>query len=86
MNNENKRLADYEILRNWINTIPLGEYEKVFARLLEVCLVSKYTFANWRYGRCRIPESGKRDINEVTKEISGIEIFTIALPGTKAEA
>lgn len=78
--------SDDEILRHWLDTIPYGEYNKVVALLVERCLINKYTFANWRYGRCRIPASGKRDINSVTLEISGKEIFTIVSPETTLKA
>lgn len=75
-----KRHTDDEILRRWLETIPRGEYNSVIAKLLAACLVSHSTFRNWRYGNCRIPDAGKRDINTVTREVSGIEIFTIVKP------
>lgn len=73
-------LTDAEILRQWLDSVPRGEYVKVKSRIREVCLISKPTFANWIYGRCRIPEAGKRDINKVAQEVSGKEIFTITTP------
>lgn len=82
MQNEIKHLTDAKILRHWLDySVPRGEYNKLKKRLVEECLVSASTFKNWLYGKCRIPESGKRDINRVTLEYSGTEIFTIAKPG-----
>lgn len=82
MQTEIKCRTDAEILRHWLDySVPRGEYNKQKMRLVEECLVSASTFKNWLYGKCRIPEAGKRDINRVTLEYSGIEIFTIAKPG-----
>ena len=85
MKNGIKHLTDDETLRHWLDTIPRGEYNKVIAKLVASCLVSRSTFRNWRYGNCRIPDAGKRDINAVTREVSGVEIFTIAKPETTTE-
>ena len=65
-----KRHTDDEILRRWLDTIPHGDYNKVISKLVDACLISRSTFRNWRYGNCRIPASGKRDINIVTREVS----------------
>lgn len=85
MKSEKNTAKDSLILRNWLDTVPYGDYAKIIKLLTERCLVNITTFRNWRYGRCRIPESGKRDINNVTLEISGIEIFKIAKPEEMAE-
>lgn len=85
MQNDNNHLTDGQILRDYLAKVPSGIVNKVVARMVEHCLVTKYVFANWRYDRCRIPLSGKRDINTITREVSGIEIFTIAKPGEAAE-
>lgn len=86
MQTEIKHRTDAEILRHWLDySVPRGEYNKQKKRLVEECLVSASTFKNWLYGKCRIPESGKRDINRVTLEYSGIKIFTIAKPGGISE-
>lgn len=78
---KNLSTSNDEILRRWLASIPMGIYRSTIDRILEKCLISKSTFANWRYGNCRIPLSGQRDINEVAREISGRDIFTIAYPG-----
>lgn len=83
--NENSRLADAKKLRCWLDTIPRGEYNNVKRKLVEACLVPISTFNNWRYGNCRIPEAGKRDIDKVALEVSGIELFKIAKPGGDSE-
>lgn len=83
--NEIKHLTDAEILRQWLDSVPRGDYNKQKQRLVEECLVSVSTFKNWLYGKCRIPEAGKRDINRVTLEYSGFRIFTIAKPGGISE-
>lgn len=81
MKSGNKFLTDAEKLRHWLDfSIPRGEYGKMKRHLAQECLVSDNTFKNWLYGQSRMPESAKRDINRVTMEYSGKEIFTIAKP------
>ena len=75
-----KIASEAQILRNWLDSIPRSGYNAVISKLVERCMIPKTTYQNWRYGRCRIPEAGKRDINSLTKEISGIEIFKLAFP------
>ena len=72
-------------MRCWLDTIPRGEYNNVKRKLVEACLVPMSTLKNWIYGNCRIREAGKRDINKVTLEVSGIELFKIAKPGGNSE-
>ena len=75
---ENKsKLSDDEILRNWISTIPVGRYAGVVDDILDTCMISRDTFKNWRYGRCRIPAAGKRDLNIISQKISGVDIFDV---------
>lgn len=78
--NEINSLSDSEILRVWLKTVPYGEYNAVKEMIVDECLIKRTTFHNWLYGKCRIPLSGKRDINRVTMKVSGIEIYTIAKP------
>jgi hypothetical protein len=86
MEDSNKPLTDSEKLRNWLDfSVPRGEYNNIKARLVSECLVSVFTFNNWLYGKCRIPNAGKRDINRVTMEITGTEIFTNSQTGGQSE-
>lgn len=78
---EKKSAHTSEILRAWLSGIPVGDYRTVIDMILKKCLISPTTFNNWRYGRCRIPLSGQRDLNELALEISGKTIFTIDFPG-----
>lgn len=83
--NREKIENDAKIIRNWLESIPYGQYNDVVSKLVERCMINKTTFRNWRYGNCRIPLSGKRDINSLSKEISGIEIFNLAVAGNGSE-
>lgn len=56
---------DAEKLRAFLNSVPYGELRAVVAALQKACMVPAYTLANWRSGRCRIPELHKAKINEV---------------------
>ena len=80
MKKENKHHSDDEILRGWLESVPYRSYNKTRHLLVARCNVSRSTFDNWYYGRCRIPGSAKVLINSVTMQISGEEIFTIAQP------
>ncbi len=75
-----------EILKNWFLTIRPIDRKQVFKRLYEETLASPTTLNNWRYGSARIPLAAMRDINKVTKEYSGYEIFEIVRPEASAEA
>lgn len=78
MQSKIKHYSDAELLRHWLDfNVSRGDYNNVKRRLVEECLVTMATFNNWLYGRCRIPHPGKRDINRVTLELSGKEIFPI---------
>lgn len=80
-NGKEKRKFESAILRNWLNrSVSREAYPDVKKRLARECLVRSSSFHNWLYGYCNIPLAAKRDINRVTMEISGREIFTIVYP------
>lgn len=82
---ENKQPTDGQILRDWLASVPFGEYNKMKDRLVSVCMIDRSKLANWLYDRARIPALHKTAINAVTREVSGIEIFPIATPEATAE-
>lgn len=75
-NNEN----DSVVLKSFLYRIPYGQYNAMVTKLVQACLVSKYTFNNWRNGACRIPLAAKRDMNEVSLALYGEKIFPQAPP------
>lgn len=75
MENDKKMPTDAEKLRDFMHSVPYGKYNNVRRRMVEACLVPVTTFNNWVFGRCRIPELAKREINTITVEITGREIF-----------
>ncbi len=72
-----KRLTDGQILRDWLNSVPYGEYNVVRARMVAECMVKKQIFANWLYGISRIPTLAKSVINSVARNYNGTTIFNI---------
>ncbi len=58
-------LQDGERLRDYLNSVPYGEYRSVVNRILEVCMIDFVTFSNWRSGKCRIPKLHKSAINSI---------------------
>lgn len=84
--NDIKPQTPNDILRNWLNSLPHKAYQKVKLRLAEECLVPMHTLNNWIYGKCVIRPASQRDINRVSIEITGNELFTITNPGVKSKA
>lgn len=66
-----EKLSDSQILNDWLNTIPMGEYKCVQDRIINECKITKFTFYNWTSGKCRIPELAKDKI----LVIAGKQIF-----------
>ncbi len=64
---------DSEALSDFLSSFD-NRYERLLAqeRICKECLVPAYTFHNWKYGLCRIPELHKRKI----EEIFGKKIFS----------
>lgn len=85
-NKGNKFATDAQILRHWLESLPYCQYNNTKRRIVETCLVTVHTLRNWLYGNCRIPMSAKRDINSISLELSGVEIFTIVKPGNNSKA
>lgn len=63
--------TDGDKLQEWLKSILYGNYHEMLKRIEEECKVSKFTFENWRYSKCRIPELHKSKI----EEIAGMKIF-----------
>ncbi len=77
MKAEIKQPTDGQILRDWLNSVPYGEYNAVRARMVAECVVTKQIFANWLYGLSRIPNLAKSAINSVAQNYNGTTIFNI---------
>jgi len=65
--------------------MPRREYNKHKAALVAVCAENRHKILNWIYGRCKVPNPAKKLINAYTLQVSGKEIFTIAVPEEIAE-
>lgn len=85
MKNQIKDLTDSKILRSWLDSLPRADYNKHKDALVDTCSENRYTFLNWLYGRCRIPNTAKKLINMYTLQVSGVEIFKIAKPVENSE-
>ncbi len=57
--------SDAEALNDALKDLPYKEYQKVISDIVVGCKIAKYTFKNWRYNRCRIPELAKDKIEEI---------------------
>ncbi len=58
-------MEDHKILKMAVEEVPFSEYRKLKKKLIEGCLITPYTFDNWLYGKCRIPELHKCKIEEI---------------------
>ena len=85
MNTKEKVQNECQILRQWLYSRPYGEYNNTVRTIVAHCMINRNTWANWTTGRSKIPEAQKRCINEITLELSGVEIFKFADSGTGAE-
>lgn len=85
MKNQIKDLTDSNILRGWLDSLPRAEYSKHKTGLVVACAENRSKILNWIYGRCKVPNSAKKLINAYTLQVSGREIFTIAMPGGISE-
>lgn len=84
-----KQPTDGQKLRDWLNSVPYGEYNAVRARMVAECMVTKQIFANWLYGLSRIPNLAKLAINTVAQNFNGTIVFNIqelAGPGVEGES
>ena len=77
MKTEIKQPTDGQILRDWLNSVPYGDYNAIRDRMVSECMVSKQIFKNWRYGLCRIPNLAKSAINAVAQKYNGTIVFNI---------
>ena len=73
---ENKKPKEYtrdtQAFRDWLDSIPFGQYEQTLARIREEAKVNQFKIQNWRNGT-RIKPLEKDVINR----IAGYDIFTI---------
>ena len=72
-----KQPTDGQKLREWLNSVPYGEYNAVRARMVAESMVTKQIFANWLYGLSRIPNLAKLAINTVAQNFNGTIVFNI---------
>ena len=86
MEQEIRPLTPNEILRGWLDSLPRKDYNKTKHLLVDACLVPLHTVNNWVYGNCSIRPASQRDINRVSLQVSGKEIFTIPKPEGGAKA
>lgn len=64
-------ITDGQKLKNYLSSVPKGEYSWTKQKLIRSCKVDLHTFNNWLYDRCRIPELAKEKIEETI----GAKIF-----------
>jgi len=77
MDAEIKQPNGGQILRDWLNSVPYGDYNTIRSRMVAECMVSKQIFANWLYGLSRIPRLAQHTINIVAKDYNGTTVFNI---------
>lgn len=62
---------DTQTFRDWLNTVPRGQYTATVARVIDVCKVNRHKYNNWMSGKTSFTPLEKEKINEV----AGIEVF-----------
>jgi hypothetical protein len=53
-----------EIFKDWLNSIPIGEYQSKVQNLAEYCGVTTAVVNYWKNGRTRIKPAYQKLINE----------------------
>jgi len=56
-------------LKNYLDSIPVSEYNGIRKRIIEECGISEHQFRHWRAGRTKIPLLAKRKINDISGKI-----------------
>ena len=77
MEEEKDTRRDVTTLRAWLDTVPHGEYSNIRRRICEECFIKKSTLQAWIQAKVSIPMRARRDINRITMEVSGCELFVI---------
>ena len=54
--------------RQWLDSIPTGEYPEIRKRILNDCIIKDYVFKNWRNGITKIPPLAKEKINSIANK------------------
>jgi hypothetical protein len=72
---ENRKPKEYprdtQRFRDWLDSIPYGEYEATLARIREEAKVNQFKIQNWRNG------TGIKPLEkDVINRIAGYDIFT----------
>lgn len=57
--------------RNWLDSIPTGDYNDVRLRVIEECLINDQIFRHWKAGNSKVPNLAK----PIIEEIAGKPIF-----------
>lgn len=64
-------------LKEFMNSIPTGEYKDVKDRIIKKCHITDDIWSNWLSGRTSIPELAKPIISEiVNRDVFAIENTT----------
>ena len=66
-----------QILRDWLNAVPYGDYNVIKERMVAECMVSKAIFWNWVAGLTKIPKLAQHTINIVAMNYNGSRVFNI---------
>lgn len=64
-------------LHEWLYSLPRRDFGKAKKLVCRECFVKMTTLDSWLYGKSVMPMRARRDINRLTQELSGYELFTI---------
>lgn len=78
-----KTKENARILSEWLkNNLTLANYNEIVGEMVAGCMVTKSTFRNWTYGRCRIPALAMVKLNEISMKYNNTRIFGDAEVGS----
>lgn len=65
------KAAEHNYFGEWINSIPVGDYQKVRGKIIKDCKITDQIFRHWKCGNSKVPVLAQPIINE----IAGRNIF-----------
>lgn len=72
MNNQPTETPEYKnVFGEWINSIPVGDYNRIRFQVIIECKITDQIFRHWKCGNSKVPVLAHEKINQ----IAGFEVF-----------
>lgn len=68
-------MKELNIFKDWINSIPMGDYRTIRSRVIAECYITPQTFRHWKIGTVNVPPLAREKINKIAIEETGKPVF-----------